>query len=203
MKFGSLLIFFLLSQLTFAQIKVIKLEKNAIPKSINYLGKIIDAVKYSDTEGEQIVITTQTGLIDTKDGNRSADLYAYHYLVSGDSFKLTWQLHDFVKDCPVDITASFIPNTFKITDLDKDGKAEVWLMYKTVCHGDVSPSEMKVIMHEGNKKFAMRGTNKVKVSDNKYDGGQYTFDETFKSGSELLRRFAGQLWKTNLMETWK
>jgi hypothetical protein len=75
-------------------------------------------------------------------------------------------------------------------------------MYKTVCHGDVSPSNMKIIMYEGNKKYAVRGTNKVKVSDKEYDGGAYTFDEAFKNGPQPFRSYALQLWKKNLLETW-
>ena len=75
----------------------------------------------------------------------------------------TWKVYDYIDDCPVDIVASFVKNTFKITDLDNNGVAEIWLMYKTVCHGDVSPSEMKIIMYQGNQKFAMRGENKVQT----------------------------------------
>ena len=129
-------------------------------------------------------------------------MYAYSYKIIGDQQRLLWQVHDFVKGCPVDIKANYVPNTFAVTDLNKDGKAEVWLMYKTVCHGDVSPSNMKIIMYEGNKKYAVRGTNKVKISDKEYNGGRYTFDEAFKSGPESFQLYALQLWKKHLIETW-
>ncbi len=47
-------------------------------------------------------------------------------------------------------------------------------MYKTVCHVDVSPCAMKIIMHQGKQKFAIRGRNKVKVSETETEGGEYT-----------------------------
>ena len=34
-------------------------------------------------------------------------------------------------------------------------------MYKTVCHVDVSPCDMKIIMYQGGQKYAIRGKNKV------------------------------------------
>ena len=190
-------------QTCFAQFKITVLGKNSIPKSFQYKGKIVKAVNWSDTTGEHIVITTETGEIQNEnlEGDyRDAALYGYHYLKQGNIWRLTWKVQDFIKECPVDIKANYIKNTFSVTDLNKNGKAEVWLMYKTVCHGDVSPSNMKIIMYENNKKYAVRGTSRVKVSDNQYEGGEYTFDESFKQGSEIFRNYALQLWKKNLIE---
>jgi len=192
----------LITQGAFAQIKIIKLEKSAIPPSIKYSGRLVNAVRYTDGAGQHIVITTETGITDSRDtantDSRDAALYAWHYDIAGDTYKLTWRTYDFVKECPVDLAANYLPDTFAITDLNNDGKAEVWLMYQTVCHGDVSPAEMKIIMHEGEKKYAVRGTNRVKVSDKAYYGGKFTFDEAFNNGPELFREYARQLWKKNL-----
>jgi len=44
-----------------------------------------------------------------------------------------WQVHDFVADCPLDLGARFIPQALTVTDLDQDGTAEVWLVYRTTC----------------------------------------------------------------------
>lgn len=194
-------------QVCFAQVKVIKLDKKDIPATIKYNGHLINAVKYTDNEGQHLVITTETGITPTKNSDsgdgRDAALYAYSYTIgSNNQFKLSWQTYDFIKDCPVDLEAQYVPNSFAVTDLNKDGKAETWLMYTTVCHGDVSPSDMKIIMHEGIKKYAVRGTKKVKVSDKDFEGGKYTFDEAFKTGPEAFRQYAADLWKKNLMQVW-
>lgn len=187
-----------------AQIKTAKLAANSIPKGITYVGQIKNAVQWTDSLGHNIVLTTETGETAGKNNegdSRDAALYAYHYLVKGDSIVQDWKLYDFIKDCPVDINASFVKNSFAVTDLNKNGKGEVWLMYKTTCHGDVSPSNMKIIMYEDNKKHAVRGTSKVKVSEKDYTGGEYSFDEAFKKVSPPIREYAKQLWKKNIMET--
>ena len=204
MKFMSLLILLFAGQTTMAQFSVIKLNKRSIPATIKYKGDIVNSVRFTDSEGEHLVIATETGITDTKgdseSGNgRDAALYAYQYTVkANNSLQLNWQMVDFVKDCQVDLEAIYIPGTFAVTDLDRNGKAEVWLMYKTLCAGDISPGEMKIIMHEGGNKYAIRGQNKVKVGPGDYDGGKFTFDDAFKTGPEAFRKYAQELWRKNI-----
>ena len=112
MKFLSLVMAVAFVKGTSAQIKTITLSKEAIPKSIHYTGHIINAVRYTDNEGEHIMITTETGDINVKEVGNSylkADVYAYNYLVNGDRQTLAWQMHDFTIVCPVDTKAKYIP----------------------------------------------------------------------------------------------
>lgn len=190
-----------------------KIDSTQFPKSIKYEGYVKNAVRWKDKLGDNIVITTETGYhINEKFKHESdgsdAELFAYHYIISGNKVKRTWQVYDFISDCPVDLIASFVKNTFQVTDLNNNGIAEVWLMYKTVCHGDVSPSDMKIIMYEGNQKYAMRGENKVEIGildngEKQYLGGQYKFDENFKKGQKVFKEFAQKLWSENLIEKWE
>lgn len=189
-----------------------KIDSTQFPASIKYEGFIKNAVRWKDKLGDNIVITTETGyhinkkFVHETDGS-DAELFAYHFIVSDHKVKQTWKVYDYISDCPVDIVASFIKNTFQITDLNKNGIAETWLMYKTVCHGDVSPCDMKIIMYEGNTKYAMRGENKVAVGidDNGkklFEGGEYKMDENFKNGPKVFREFAEKLWSENVIENW-
>ncbi len=202
------IIVFLTSFFVSAQekIELTKLETSQVPKSIHYSGTIKNAVRWKDNSGENIVITTETGDMKSKsnpsEGNRDAALYAYHYLVFGDSVSQTWKVTDFIKECPLDIEANFIKNTFQVTDLNKDGVAEVWLMYIVTCTSDVSPVEMKIIMYQGNQKYAMRGHNKVEAEKGEFMGGDYKFDKAFNEGPVVFRDFAKKLWKAHIMEKW-
>ena len=195
-------IFLLCSFSCFAQIKTTPLDKASIPKSITYTGAIVNAVKFTDSFGETIVITSQTGEYPSKtetDGSyKDAELFAYCYILQDGNWTQQWKVYDFTTECPVDIEANFIKNTFAVTDLDKNGKAEVWLMYITGCHGDPSPSTMKVILYESAKKYAMRGSNKMRVGETEYEGGQYTFDEAFKQAPKVFRDYATKLWNKNI-----
>ena len=198
------LIILLFSFSCFAQVKTTQLTKATLPKTIIYTGKLINAVRYTDTAGETIVLTTETGESQSKtepdESYREAELFAYQYILSDEKWALQWKMYDYVKECPVDIECNFVKNSFAVTDLDKNGKAEVWLMYITGCHGDVSASNMKVIVYEGTQKYAMRGHTKVRISETEYEGGEYAFDEPFKKAPEAFRKYALKLWQKNLMQ---
>ncbi len=80
-------------------------------------------------------------------------------------------------------------------------------MYKTTCHGDVSPCDMKIIMYENNQKYAVRGESRVQVGvldngEKQFIGGEYKLDENFKKGPKVFKEFAQKLWKDNLIENW-
>ena len=203
MKILGLLLFLILTETGLAQFKVTSLDKNSVPKNIQYNGNILQAVRWIDRAGDNIVVLTATDKTPSKGpvGGRDAALYAYHYLVSGSSIKQTWKVYDYVEDCDLDIDLYFVDKTFAVTDLNKDGKAEVWIMYKNSCRGDVSPAPMKIIMYQDNKKFAVRGTTKVQVSANEYEGGEFTFDDAFKKAPAELRQYAEKLWKHHEVET--
>jgi hypothetical protein len=207
MKILGLFISLFLTQTCLAQFKLTKLDKNSIPKTIKYAGNIVQAVRWKDSSGDNIVILSLTDITKSKnapdDGYSDGALYAYHYLISDDSLTQTWKVYDNVKECPVDMFLYFIDKSFTVTDLNKDGKAEVWIMYKVSCQGDISPIPMKIIMYQDNKKFAVRGTTKIRLSGKAYMGGEFTFDEAFKSAPVEFRLYAEKLWKQHRMETWK
>ncbi|TDG35819.1 hypothetical protein EZJ43_10700 [Pedobacter changchengzhani] len=202
-----------ISLTVFGQAKIVtkKLELTKIPKGIKYEGQIKTAVSWVDSLGYNIAILTETGIYESKkfkheNDSGDAELFAYHFIVKNHSAVQTWKVYDFISDCPVDIEAKFIRNSFQVTDLNKDGVGEIWVMYKTICHGDVSPCDMKIIMYQGQQKFAIRGQNKVfQGTDDDgtkhYGGGDYKYDKTFADGPKEFLEFAKKLWDNNIMQT--
>ncbi len=178
-----------------AQLRVSPLAPAAVPATLKRSGRVVQALRYTDRTGTYTVLATQRGpaadpAAQSSDGQR-ADLYAYQYPATGTA--PSWQLHDFAADCPLDIAAQFRPNGLTVTDLDHNGTAEVWLVYRTTCRGDVSPSTQKIIMHEGARKYAVRGSSRV-VAGKEADGGTYTFDAAWQGAPAAFRQHAAQLW---------
>jgi hypothetical protein len=206
----AFLIIALLSSFTiFGQGKMAltKLDPTNLPAKIEYKGAIKNAVRWTDKLGDNIVITTETGEYQSKSRKenvfRDAELFAYHFIIKDDIILQTWKVYDFIKECPVEIELNFINKTFNVTDLNNDGIGEIWLMYQTVCHGDVSPSYMKVIMYQDQQKYEMSGQRKIIMADKKVYGGDYKFDKAFNDGPKIFREFAMRLWNENLMQTWE
>lgn len=200
------MIFFNLSSYAHEKLNCTSVKLKDLPKKLSYKGFFKDAYSWTDKDGQHLTLITETGEVSSsKDQNydyRDAELYAYDYIVQKDSFRLIWKLYDFVNECPVDLNVHFVNNTFQITDINKDGVGEIWVMYRMGCYGDVSPLEMKIIMYQGLQKYAMRGRSKVEVSKSEKDGGEYKFDVSFLNGPNEFKEFAKQLWSQNIMQIW-
>jgi hypothetical protein len=202
------IVLFLISFLNLpAQVKTKELKAKDIPTDIKYEGTLKKAIQWEDKAGYHIVILAETGIYINKDlphesEGRDAELYAYHFLDAEDLIVQVWKVFDYIHDCELDIEASFIENTLAVTDLNKDESPEIWIMYKKVCHGDVSPSEMKIIMYENAKKYAMRGENKIQYGDDDAIGGEYILDKSFEKGPSVFRAFAIELWNKNILQKW-
>lgn len=193
-------LFSFISAVEFSEIN----SESALPESIIFAGEFVRCVNWSDTEGEHFVLLTETAPYrssqDPNSDEQNAELYAYHFLNNGNGIQQLWRIFDFSNECPVDIEASHFENFPQITDLDADGIKEIWIMYKTNCRGDVSPSTLKVIMYEGSTKYAMRGTTRIEYSPTVSAGGDFAFDTNFENSPIEFTNFAEEIWRTYSLE---
>lgn len=186
-----------------AQLRVVPLAPAAVPAALPRTGRVVQALRYTDRTGTYTVLATQTGpgpdpAASSGDDARRADLYATQYPAGRPA--PSWQVHDFVADCPLDLQADFRPRGLSVTDLDQNGTAEVWLVYRTGCRGDVSPSTQKIIMYEGRRKYAVRGTSRIAVGSY-VEGGTYTLDAAWQAAPATFRQHAARLWRQHQAET--
>lgn len=174
-------------------IKNIVYEAGKLPSSVKYDGKIIAGARWEDKNGQNVLIVCETD-VKTSGDNRSKELFAYQYILNGDDAKQLWKVNDFIKDCPVDVMLSLIPKSITVTDINKDGIAENTFLYRMSCKGDVSPDDMKLIMHEGENKYAIRGSM-IQVMDGKKYGGNMKPDPAFDKGPAGFFSYARDEWK--------
>ncbi|SFE79414.1 M949_RS01915 family surface polysaccharide biosynthesis protein [Thermoflexibacter ruber] len=182
----------------FAQIKTQEAKLTDLPANA-YKGKVVKSLSWTDKNGDNMLVLTEIApFLSQKrkgeDDYYDAELYAYLYVKKGGTYQLLWKVTDFVRQCILDITTTFLTDALSVTDLDGNGIAETWLMYRLACRGDVSPSTMKLIMYEGDKKYAVRGTCKIVMGDESY-GGEMNMDANFKNGLQVFREYAQKKWK--------
>jgi len=194
-----------IASVTFAQQVARTIDSTGLPLSIVYTGTIRSAQTWSNAEGTHYAMLTESKEFKSKGDEDliNKEVFAYHFISKQDSIRLVWKLYDYNRDCPFDLNVSFIVPAFKVTDLDKNGIGEIWLMYRNQCTSDVSPSPTKLIMYEGTKKFAMRGEGRVQVSEKEYDGGSYTMDKNFEAAPAVFKKYAQQLWKQYKTQKWE
>jgi hypothetical protein len=174
-------------------------DKNDLPSDVKYQGSVINGKRWSDKNGENIIILTLTKKHGSgKKGYDGEDmmnreLYAYQYVKKSGGWSQLWKVNDLITECPVDLTLEFFGGSLTVTDLNNDGVGETTFLYKLCCRGDVSPCDMKLIMHEGETKYAIRGTMKLFV-DGGWHGGDYKVDKSFDSAPSGFLEYAKEQW---------
>ena len=203
MKKIVFLLMFLIVTFTFSE----KISKEKLPKEVKYSGDFKEAVSFSDSLGNHILVTSELEILQ-KEEDRSSYIFVYDYLKKKNGYLLNWKLEDGVTDCPVDYFAKFLESPL-ITDLNKNGIKEVTMVYSLTCRGDVSADELKVIMRENNNKYGLRGytvdpingENGVKpcciLEEELYPMdmyGKYENENDFKKAPKNFLEYAKNLW---------
>lgn len=189
------------------EVEMLVFDKSNLPPGIKYDGNVVTGKRWNDKNGENILILTKTNLKEKKvrksgyeETDLECELYGYHYVSSGGSYSLLWKIQDFVKECWFDLTLDFIPGSLSITDINENGVAESTFLYKMACRSDVSPSELKLIMHENEAKYALRGNMLIKI-EGFNEGGNYKIDKSFDSAPDGFLDYAKSQWKEYRLET--
>lgn len=144
-----------------------------IPADIKVKGNVLEVWKWNDKFGENLFFTSIVPSHEVEDKGpyenyddivQSAEVHAAHYVKKESIYKQLWVLDDEEKSCPFDITCAFIKDAVSVTDLDSNQVAETTILYKMACRSDVSPSVMKLVMHEGQNKYSLKGLMWLSIS---------------------------------------
>jgi hypothetical protein len=181
------------------RIEMLVFDKRDLPRDISYNGYIVSGKRWLDKKGENILILTTTNIRTKPDRYNeeilsTAELYGYHYVSRSGNFTLLWKIYDFIKDCMFDVTLEHIRNSLTITDLDHDGIAESTFLYKMACRSDVSPAGLKLMMHEDDIKYALRGEMCINIEGYK-EGGDYKIDKAFYNAPDEFLDYAKDQWR--------
>ncbi len=175
------------------------LAASDIPKGANYRGKLIRAISWDDANGTNYLLLTLVDIypVDGRKGKMcddigycfTSELFGYHFVRNKSRLKQLWRIYDLVKECSYDITLQFLPESLEVTDLDRNGVAETAFIYRLACRSDVSGAAMKLMMHEGKKKLAIRGSTMTPI-----ESGVMNIDPAFNSTPVIFRTHAVQRW---------
>lgn len=194
-------------------IKIDTLSYDDIPKSIDFRGTVVEALKWSDVNGDNILILTVTGNFAWRDYDNDStgymiqdksELYAYLFQKNNlnKSYKRQWRVYDYTKCFGVDWFTGFTPKATTITDLDNDGITEITMSYVSICRGGMDPGAMKMIMYEENTKYALRGSTMLMCGGKNPYGGEFKESENLKGGA-YFKNFLIKHWNRNKCEEGK
>ncbi len=176
-----------------------------VPAAAAHRGKVEGARRWTDRNGENLILLTRTDQVTTPnpleggDPYRAREIYAYHYVREGAGYRLLWQTIDFVRECPLDLALDYAPGSLQVTDVDADGIAETSFVYRLACQGGVDPSDLKLILHEGAAKYAIRGTTDLRHLAPGYPAPEMRVDAALQR-VPVLRAFAERQWRRFVQE---
>lgn len=144
------------------EVEVVKsdfLTTNNIPNP----GHVVKLKKVKDDYGYHLlVLTRKVGPSPSNPDFRRTEaisIQALYYTRVNGQWVQEWTIKDSV-DCPgQDVTTDFFMDSITVTDINRDGRAEVTVPYHTFCGGGMDAQTVKVILREGDLKLAIRGTS--------------------------------------------
>jgi hypothetical protein len=170
------------------------LDTSKLPKEVVVKGSPKSGLSWKDNNGDNYVVFSVTEKKDIKSGATSVYLYADHYAIKAGKAKLLRSVKDMTEKCEFDNMAAFIPESFAVTDVDKDNLGEVSFAYTLDCVSDVSPITLKVLLIENKDKYIIRGQTEVNPGDGVI-GGKKEPDAALKKASKELQAQADAIWQ--------
>jgi hypothetical protein len=128
-----------------------EINREAFP----FNGRFFSSVSWNDKLGGNILIISEKGKYD--EGNGRKEIFSYHYVKRDTLYDVLWQMNDFVDGWGCDLDIQFINFFPLISDIDSNGIAETAIFYSLNNRCDAVSFPAKLIVHEGEEKFAIRG----------------------------------------------
>ena len=156
-----------------------------------YKGKLEIAKEWNDKLGDNLLLISIYD--DYKNGNQI--MYGYLY-VNG---YLVWDIKDWTAVDYYDNGAGeVIIEKVEITDLDSDNISEATIVYmlQSTATDCCYPEKVKLIMHENDVKYAIRGSTAVKeIDDEHIEGGEKEMygKDSFAKAPKIIINYASKL----------
>jgi hypothetical protein len=180
------------------------LKQTELPESILFKGQFLEAKKWIDTNGENFLVVSNSGVkkgsTEFNTNTKSVEYYAVQYVQKEGKLTKLWDLFDFEKDCEFDLWIGTLG--VYVSDLDSNGTTETKIAYKKSCRSDVSPAQLRIMMYEGTSKMALRGLMLLKPIDSSFSLANFEPDlsklpKSSKDKSEDYERLFGRFENAN------
>lgn len=167
--------------------------------NLHYNGKLIHTAKWTDSNGENIVILSEDRTEDIPDDglpSLAVELFAYHYANSGNGFNLINMISDSEMGCDFENRARFMEESLTVTDVNGDGYSEAVFAYRLGCSSEISPDRLVLIAMENGTNYTINGTTRVFFDDSMPAlGGETHVGKEFTTAPKKLLAHAKSVWR--------
>ncbi len=159
-------------------------------------GEIVHGETWTDNRGENMLVFTEKQTYDDEvEGPAFSEyaLHVYHYIKNVGKYELQGEEKDAQGDCGFENRARFMEEAVTITDLDKNGHAEMTFVYRLGCSSEASPDDLRLIMYENDKKFTISGNTNVRINANLELGGEMKTSADFDNAPKEFKTYAEKI----------
>lgn len=160
-------------------------------------GEIVAGRVWTDANGENVLVLSQIkeDSFSNEEGPSSLTrLLAKHFVNEAGDYRVVSEIEEVESDCGFDNRAAFSATLLAVTDLDKNGLAEIIVVYRLGCSSELSPDQLRLVMFENGKMHKISGTTIADYGEWK-DGGKTFVDPSFEKLTEEQRNEAMRIWE--------
>ena len=160
-------------------------------------GEIVVGRVWTDANGENVLVLSQIKeehFSDDDGPSSDTRLMVKHFVNEEGNYRLLSEIDERESDCGFENRAAFSVSLLNISDLDKNGVAEIYIVYRMGCTSELSPDQLRLVMFENAKKYSITGTTIADYGDRK-EGGKTFVDPSFEKLTEAQRNEAMRIWE--------
>ncbi|MEX5589277.1 M949_RS01915 family surface polysaccharide biosynthesis protein [Pseudomonas urmiensis] len=168
----------------------------------------IKSVHFRDREGEGLLVLSRVdGQATDAESEQEVDkvvLKATLYARSADSdaFRPRWQIEQ-ETTCPgLDLDVDFYSDVSDVSDLDKDGIAELTVASHAFCGGGIEPHDIAIEMREGQAIYSITGQSQITPAGEEPIGGEREDSASLRSAPQVVREHLDSVWQQVYKRPW-
>ncbi|WP_449431515.1 M949_RS01915 family surface polysaccharide biosynthesis protein [Pseudomonas putida] len=168
----------------------------------------IKSVHFRDRDGEGLLVLSRTdGQATDAQTEQEVDkvvLKATLYGRAGEreTFKARWQIEQ-ETTCPgLDLDVDFYNDVSDVSDLNKDGIAELTVASHAFCGGGIEPHDIAIEMREGQASYSITGQSLITPAGEEAIGGEREDSASLKNAPQVLRDHMDAVWLQVYKRPW-
>lgn len=168
----------------------------------------IKSVHFHDREGEGLLVLSRVdGQATDPDTEEEVDKVVLQATLYGrasaaDAFKARWQIEQ-ETTCPgLDLDVDFYTDVSDVSDLNKDGVAEVTVASHSFCGGGIDPHDIAIEMREGQASYTITGQSLITPPGEEPFGGEREDSASLKNAPQVLREHMDAVWQQVYKRPW-
>ncbi|AGZ33948.1 MULTISPECIES: M949_RS01915 family surface polysaccharide biosynthesis protein [Pseudomonas] len=168
----------------------------------------IKSVHFRDRDGEGLLVLSRVdGQATDPDTEQEVDKVQLKATLYGraaerDAFKPRWQIEQ-ETSCPgLDLDVDFYTDVSDVSDLNKDGVAEVTVASHAFCGGGIDPHDISIELREGQASYTITGQSLITPAGEEPIGGERDDSASLKNAPQVLREHMDAVWQQVYKRPW-